>query len=163
MLSSRIKKRYVNVYNYNRLGKSNPHGQTNQPMKILLQKKRKRFKSSNKLVNTPNSISSSFLGSDRKRKREGGGGEQLGIRQLRNKMPPLPTFPQEVLKGLPKELNLRYPGQCTLEIIRRGEKFAFLFFQSGRLKGKVKEMNWQSSEASRARKFYGKSHLVTED
>lgn len=62
MLSSRIKKRYVNVYNYNRLGKSNPHGQTNQPMKILLQKKRKRFKSSNKLVNTPNSISSLFSG-----------------------------------------------------------------------------------------------------
>lgn len=62
MLSSRIKKRYVNVCNYNRLGKSNPHGQTNQPMKILLQKKRKRFKSSNKLVNTPNSISSLFSG-----------------------------------------------------------------------------------------------------
>lgn len=70
MLSSRIKKRYVNVCNYNRLGKSNPHGQTNQPMKILLQKKGKGLNHQINLLILPIQYPHSFLGSD-KEKEEG--------------------------------------------------------------------------------------------
>lgn len=70
MLSSRIKKRYVNVYNYNRLGKSNPHCQTNQPMKILLQKKGKGLNHQINLLILPIQYPHSFLGSD-KEKEEG--------------------------------------------------------------------------------------------
>lgn len=73
-----LRKRDVNVlFHYNLIGKSNPHCHTNQPMKILLQKQ--RFKSSNKPVNAQvNILPYSFLESNRKRRRAGGGRKEEG-------------------------------------------------------------------------------------